>query len=542
MSVEMTLSRETLCFERLALAREEQVSVEGEATLPGSMRDAVTVLSVQAQAYLEDARTTAGGMTLRGHVSFQALYTQGDLTRIRAMETTCDFEHSIDAPELQPDMRVNASVAVQETEGTAASGRMTLRALLDLQIEAFETTRQALVTDAAGDADALRTRMQRVAFCRTAPLGEEKTLVREEFDLPARLEVGDVLSATGEAAVAELTGGAGRIGVSGTVEVRVLHRPQEAGNPLVMTSHELPFELSIDTQIPDGAQIHAQAEAIDVMADSMADDKRRTLRVEAEVRVRLSGCVQEEKELLEDLYSVSGDALIPQKERFDVHAFEESSDVRESIRLPIALAKDAPPIGTALAAFAQPTITAATPAGKHRRRLAEERGEAARRGGRDGRDADLSADGFGYPDGHTHARAVRDDLPHRDDRGCAGAGARHRGDARTGDQRPRGGALRRGAACCQARRAPARRGDRRGAAARRPAGARLRTRLAGQGGIPLGDGQAAARCGGRTASRRKGRDAGVSKMTPRARKRPLECRKKLFSPPFSGENSFLSTV
>ena len=519
MSVEMTLSRETLCFERLALAREEQVSVEGEATLPGSMRDAVTVLSVQAQAYLEDARATAGGMTLRGHVSFQALYTQGDLTRIRAMETTCDFEHSIDAPELQQDMRVNASVAVQETEGTAASGRMTLRALLDLQIEAFETTRQALVTDAAGDADALRTRMQRVAFCRTAPLGEEKTLVREEFDLPARLEVGDVLSATGEAAVAELTGGAGRVGVSGTVEVRVLHRPQEAGNPLVMTSHELPFELSIDTQIPDGAQIHAQAEAIDVMADSMADDKRRTLRVEAEVRVRLSGCVQEEKELLEDLYSVSGDALIPQKERFDVHAFEESSDVRESIRLPIALAKDAPPIGTALAAFAH---------GGHAR------GEAARRGGRDGRDADLSADGFGYPDGHTHARAVRDDLPHRDDRGCAGAGARHRGDARTGDQRPCGGALRRGAACCQARRAPARRGDRRDAAARRPAGARLRARLAGQGGIPLGDGQAAARCGGGTASRRKGRDAGVSKMTPRARKRPLECRKKLFSPLFFG--------
>ena len=81
----------------------------------------MTVLSVQAQAYLEDARATAGGMTLRGHVSFQALYTQGDLTRIRAMETTCDFEHSIDAPELQPDMRVNASVAVQETEGTAAS-------------------------------------------------------------------------------------------------------------------------------------------------------------------------------------------------------------------------------------------------------------------------------------------------------------------------------------------------------------------------------------------------------------------------------------
>ena len=53
--MELTLSRETLCFERLALSQREQVSVEGEATLPGSMRDAVTVLSVQAQAYLEKA-------------------------------------------------------------------------------------------------------------------------------------------------------------------------------------------------------------------------------------------------------------------------------------------------------------------------------------------------------------------------------------------------------------------------------------------------------------------------------------------------------
>lgn len=362
--MEMTLSRETLCFERLAWAGQEQVSVEGEATLPGSMRDAVTVLSVQAQAYLEDAQATAGGVTLRGHVSFQALYTQGDLTRIRAMETTCDFEHSVEADALEPDMRVSASVAVQETDGTAASGRMTLRALLDIQAEAFETTKQELATGASGEAGDLRTQTQTVTFCRMSPLGEDKTLVREEFDLPARLEVGDVLSASGEAGVAELTGGAGRVGVSGTVEVRVLHRPQEAGNPLVMTSHELPFELSIDAQIPDGAQLYAQAEAIDVMTDSIADDKRRTLRVEAEVRVRLSCCVQEEKRLLEDLYSIAGDELVPHRERFDVHAFEESSDVRESIRLPITLAKDAPPIGTVLAAFAQPTITAVSPAGK----------------------------------------------------------------------------------------------------------------------------------------------------------------------------------
>ncbi len=60
--MELKLSRETLRFERLIAAQEEQVGVEGEATLPGSMRDAVTVLNVQAQAHLESVQAGEGGM------------------------------------------------------------------------------------------------------------------------------------------------------------------------------------------------------------------------------------------------------------------------------------------------------------------------------------------------------------------------------------------------------------------------------------------------------------------------------------------------
>ena len=74
--------------------------------------------------------------------------------------------------------------------------------------------------------------------------------MREEFDLPARLEVGDVLSATGEASCVRVDG---RRGAHRRHAARwrcaCCTKPQEAGDPLVMTSHELPFELSIDAQI-----------------------------------------------------------------------------------------------------------------------------------------------------------------------------------------------------------------------------------------------------------------------------------------------------
>ncbi len=365
--MDLELKRETLQFERLVTQGEEQVSIEGEATLPGSMRDAVTVLSVQAQACLTGTQAGAGEAAVRGRVCFQVLYTQGDLTKIRALETTCDFDHTLSLPDALPGMRVAATAAVQQTQGQAASGRMTLRALLGIQVEMFECAQAELVTDArqTGEAaDSLQTRSQSVAFCATQELGEGKTLVREEFDLPAKLEVGDVLSATGTASAGELTGGSGRVGVSGVAEVRVLHRPLEAGNPLVVTTHELPYEVAIDAQLPDGVQPRAIAEVVDVMADSAATDKRRTLRVEAEIRVTLRLCRQGEMQLLEDLYSLSGPELVPVREQLSIHTFEENASARESIRLQVALPQDAPPVQTMLATFVQPTLASLTTAGR----------------------------------------------------------------------------------------------------------------------------------------------------------------------------------
>lgn len=248
----MELTRETMRFEQLVTRGEEQVSIEGEATLPGSMRDAVTVLAVQAQAHLTGAQAGQGEAGVRGRVCFQVLYTQGDLTRIRALETSCEFDHAIPMEGVTPTMRLSARASVQETEGSASSGRMSLRALLGVEIEAFETTERDLVVSAA-DPDGemgLQTLAQTVPYCSTQTLGEGKTLVREEFDLPAKLEVGDVLCATATATVGELSGGNGKVGVSGVVEVRVLHRPLEAGRPLAVTTHELPYELTIDAQLP----------------------------------------------------------------------------------------------------------------------------------------------------------------------------------------------------------------------------------------------------------------------------------------------------
>lgn len=364
--MELELTRETLQFERVVNRGGEQVTIEGEAVLPGSMRDAVTVLGVQAQAHIVSAQAGVGEVLVRGRAQFRALYTQGDLTRVRTLETTCDFETRLALAQVTPSMRADAFAAVQEAQGFAAGGRMTLRAQLDIQTEAIESQERSWIADVSAPAAEhaeLQKRRQTVSFCITGRLGENQTLVREEFDLPARLKSAEVLCATATASADEFSGGNGRIGVSGVVQVRVMHRPAEGG-AFVATQHELPFELAIDAQLPQDAQLQAEAEVMDVMADSAQTGEGRTLRVEAEVRVTLQLLGQREAELLEDIYSLSGPVLEPQAEEMQIHTWQSHTHTRESLRLQATLSADAPPVGTMLCAFVLPSIAETRPAGK----------------------------------------------------------------------------------------------------------------------------------------------------------------------------------
>ena len=361
--MEMNVKRERLRFESLAADVSEQVAIEGECALAGSMRDAVTILSVQAQAHITQTQTLEGRVAVKGRACFQVLYTQGDLTRSRAIETTCDFTHELSAPGAQACMRVQARASVLETGGSAGSGRVMLRALLELSAQVIDTREQEALSGIQC-AQPLCLREQTVTIDVRQLLGEETALVREEFDLPARLQIEGVLTATGTASVTDITGGSGRVGVSGVIDVRVLHQNSQPGEALVETVHELPFQVTLSAQLAEDARPQAIAEVIDVMADSILADKQRTMRVEAEVRVRLELCEQRSMPLLEDFYTTDGPLLEPQTAQIDVYACAQGNEARESARIQATLPADAPPLDTVLAAFAQPALSSLAPSGR----------------------------------------------------------------------------------------------------------------------------------------------------------------------------------
>lgn len=351
--MEWKIERASVEGQRLAADIRLQAIVDGEAALPGSLRDAATVLSVQARAVPGAGETQGDKVVLSGQVLFDVLYAQGDLTRVQCIETACDFRQIADAPGVTPRMALAWDVCVEDAQARASGGRLMLTAALSLYAIVTADAAIEAVTDVTGD-PALRTRCCQARLQRTTGRGEARALVREEFELPAALGVQDTLYATADARVDEVVGGEGRVTVSGTVELTVCHAGGES-RPLVITRHSAPFEQSVALEAGEEDAVGASVRVLDVMADSMeAGEDARVLRTEVELLVRAQATHAAQRELLCDVYTISGDLAEPTRREERLMADGAGERARESGKIVLALPDDAPPVGTMLAAFVQP--------------------------------------------------------------------------------------------------------------------------------------------------------------------------------------------
>lgn len=359
-----TVVWQELTLAHLAAEATAQAVVEGDAALPGSMRDAVNVLAVHAQAAAERVQAQSDQIGVNGRVNFHVLYTQGDLTRIQVLETGCDFSDVIAAPGVSADMRVCAQAQVVEASASASGGRLHLRAAVNLQAQATQEKQLRAAAGLAMDAQQVRTRMAEVGWACMREIGRERTLLREEFELPGALGVSETLFAAAQVNAGEITGGEGRAQLTGVIDLCVYHAGTE--KPLVVTRHAMPFEIGVNLseRIPADAQLFTHVTLRDVLADSMnAGEGERVLRVEVEVDAAVQARETHRAALLQDAYTLSGDALELTREEISLGGQGACACARDSGRMLLTLGEGQEPVATVLGAFATPLIGTMEPEG-----------------------------------------------------------------------------------------------------------------------------------------------------------------------------------
>ncbi len=361
----MDMVKETVQTEQLAGVCQSQAVVEGEITLPGGLREAAHVLHAGGMAVAEKAEALQDRVTITGRVVFHVLYTQGDPTKVNAVEATADFTHLCDLPGAQGKASILADVQVEHVEAKVQNGNLAMRAVLNITARAMLSAPLELVSGVTG-AEGVETQSHQVTLRRTVSTGSNDALLREEFALPEGLQVRDTLYATAYPQVTEVSGGLGRVGVSGQIALEVVHASDMPGKPVVITRHSLPFEQSVELKGENGDLLDARVVVKDVAAASQdAGDGERTLRVEVLLGVTGWADKQEDLTVLSDAYTTMGDDLLLTTKELTVRTEQVRTQTAESGKLTLMLPDGAPPVRSILCAFISPVVTERTQTAGH---------------------------------------------------------------------------------------------------------------------------------------------------------------------------------
>lgn len=359
--MDVQLIREGIRLEQPIGSGRAAAIVDGDVTLPGGLREEARVLAAEAIALAEKAEAMNERVNVRGRVVFHVLYTQGDPTKVNAIEAAADFTQLLDLPGCHARATAQADAAVQRVEARAANGRLSLRAEVETTARASSLAPVEAITDVNGSDDA-QVRTEQLAICRMAAQGSSDALLREEISLPPEMQIRETLFADAYPVLEAVTGGLGRIGLTGQVLLEAVHASSLPERPVVVTRHSIPFTESVEITGEDGEQLKGRVTVKDVAVASQEDaDGSMTLR--AEVLLGLTGWADtvESLSVLTDAYTTQGDDLQLSAKAFSCRTGSRSVSAAESGKTTLLLPDNAPPVRTVLAAFARPRLTQLEP-------------------------------------------------------------------------------------------------------------------------------------------------------------------------------------
>lgn len=354
--MEAAVLRESVEIERLAAEIVEQALVEGEVALPGGIREEATVLGCEARLVISSVEPQTDRLAMDGTVVFQVLYRQGD-DLVRVLEANCAFNHLSDMDGVGARMHSQVTGSVQSATAQPVSGRMRLRAVVDVAARVYAPEQVEVVTGLHG-LDGLQTLDQTYTLTRHAASGRASALLREEFDLSPPPTIVETLYARAVPHVRSVSGGEGRAMVEGEVALEVFHAGAGSEAPLVVTQHLFPFEQAVDLHGETGDDLTARVQVQDVVASSVdTGDGMRVLRTETVLDVEVESFMETKVSSLRDAYTLSGRALSLDAQSLSCFAGVQNYVVVESDKLVLPLKDGAPPVGRVLGALLTPTMT-----------------------------------------------------------------------------------------------------------------------------------------------------------------------------------------
>ena len=296
--MELKLTRETIPTTETVFDGVQEQSLELDYILPDYCPDIFRLIRCDIEPVITDSSLNGSRLSYEVRCNIRILYGGGDGSAIRSVEQHRSYVGTVELGTDISSPEISLTPRTERVDLRAVNKRrIDLRGAVSVKILVTRQREQEVISDASGMNIQLKRTPVRYAAARLT--AEKNFSIEESIDLgAARSDISDIISCRCRAAECESRLISGKLLVKGEAEVRLLCTGGDAPAPI---SFSLSYSQMLDMDGLDDS--YSSAVTAEVISCEVTVSDSRTLRCEAELRLRCRAVKAASAMIAEDAFS-----------------------------------------------------------------------------------------------------------------------------------------------------------------------------------------------------------------------------------------------
>ncbi len=258
------LHKETVKASEILCSEYERQTVESDVIVPDINPDVLKVLRVSAKAYITQKSVQQDRAYVQGIIRVNILYIPEDdlCGKIKAINTTLDFSHFIEASGAKQGMLMSAEAECENVSADLLNSRkLSIKCTVGINIKITAQSELELATSAE-EGDGLELKCTALKILNSSVDCDREHIISEKLEIPqGKPRVDEILKIDARAGSTELKANHGSAAVRGELKISVLYScmgDENEESSIEFTEFTVPFtEVLEATGLKEGMEAEA---------------------------------------------------------------------------------------------------------------------------------------------------------------------------------------------------------------------------------------------------------------------------------------------
>ena len=328
--------KEKVCINKEVGQKEKEAIVEGDVIVNDIKPDVLNIISVDGIPCIYKKETMDGKIRIDGSINTYIMYLADDENNnIRSLNTVLDFTQLIDIDGCMPGMTANVSIDINNIEYRILNGRkINLKINLNISSKVYSNDSIEMISEISNLDDIQVLNNSRVI---NSLIGEGNTRVyaKDTITLDTADEIAEIMKANVKIINKDIKLSYNKILAKADSEVSIIYLTED--NRIKNINTRIPIMGFIDIEnINDNSICDVNYQIKNLIIKPNNGDMN-SIYIEIEVEISSSAYEVKSVNLIEDLYSISSDLNVTQKEIIAIGGKKNLKDnciIKEKINIP----------------------------------------------------------------------------------------------------------------------------------------------------------------------------------------------------------------